>query len=98
MDGEYVRMWKEKVVAYLKVRIMYFKSRTVRCAGHVTCMGDMTNLCNMCIQRRKGKKPLSSSSPRWKDNIRMDLSRSEQVPVTGSCEHDNEHSDSINCA
>jgi hypothetical protein len=51
--------------------IRHIKSRRMRWAGHVACIGEK------CVQRfdgkREGKRPLGRSRRRWEDGIRMDL-------------------------
>jgi hypothetical protein len=56
------------------------------------------------VGRPEGKRPLGRLRRRWEDNIQLELREiggeldsagSGQGPMTGFCEHDNEHSGSI---
>jgi hypothetical protein len=49
------------------------KSRRMRWAGHVECMGEKRKLCKGLMGRPEGKKPLGRPSRRWEEGIRMDL-------------------------
>jgi len=44
------------------------KTRRIRCAGHVACMGDMRGAYRVSVGRPKGK----TRCP-WDDNIKLDL-------------------------
>jgi hypothetical protein len=49
--------------------VRVIKSRRLRWAGHVACMGDGRGV----IGRPEGKRPLGRPRRRWEDNIKMDL-------------------------
>jgi len=49
------------------------RSRRMRWAGHVACMGDRRGIYRILIGKTEGKKPLGIPRPRWEDNINMDL-------------------------
>jgi hypothetical protein len=49
------------------------KSRGMKCAGHVSCMGKMTNMYKNLAGKPEGKKPLRRPMHRWENNIKMDL-------------------------
>jgi hypothetical protein len=51
------------------------KSRRMRWAGHVACMGEIRNTYNILVGKPEGKRPLRRPRRRWEDNIniRMDL-------------------------
>jgi hypothetical protein len=53
---------------YTSPRIMQIKSRRMRLAGHVECMGEDRKVYNDLV----GKRPLRRLRPRWEDEIRMD--------------------------
>jgi hypothetical protein len=53
--------------------IRQFKSRRMRWAGHVACMGEERKVCKVLVGRSKGKRPLERPRCRWEDGIRMDL-------------------------
>ena len=49
------------------------KSRRMRWAGHVACMGEERALYRVLVGKPEGKRPLGRTRRRWVDNIRMDL-------------------------
>jgi hypothetical protein len=49
------------------------KSRMMRWAGHVTCMGEGRGIYRVLVGRPEGKRPLGRPRRRWEDNIKMDL-------------------------
>jgi len=49
------------------------KSRRMRRAGHVACMGDRRGAYRVLVRRPGGRKPLGRPRHRWEDNIKMDL-------------------------
>jgi hypothetical protein len=49
------------------------KSRRMRCAGHVTRMGEKRNAYRILVGKPEGKRPLGRPRHRWVDNIKMDL-------------------------
>jgi hypothetical protein len=49
------------------------KSRTMRGAGHVACMGEGRGVYRVLVGRPEGKRPLVGPRHRWEDNIKMDL-------------------------
>ncbi|KAJ4446865.1 hypothetical protein ANN_13565 [Periplaneta americana] len=53
--------------------IRNIKSRRLRWAGHVACMGESRNAYRVLIGRPEGKRPLGRPRRRWEDNIKMDL-------------------------
>jgi hypothetical protein len=71
-------------------------------------MRGMRNSHKTLVRKTEGTRTLGRPRRRWKDNIRMDLreiswevcgldsSGSGWGPVTGSCEHSNELSGSLN--
>jgi hypothetical protein len=52
--------------------IRVIKSRRMRWAGHIACMGKMRNAYNILVGKPEGKRPLGRPRCRWK-NIRMDI-------------------------
>jgi len=46
-----------------------FKSRRMRWAGYVACMGDRRGAYKVLM----GKRPLARPRHRWEDNIKMDI-------------------------
>jgi hypothetical protein len=49
------------------------KSRRMRWAEQVACMGKRRGLYRVLVGRPEGKSPLGRPRRRWKDNIKMDL-------------------------
>jgi hypothetical protein len=52
---------------------IFYKSRRMRCAGHVARMGEKRNSHRILVGMPEEKRPLGRSSRRWVDNIKMDL-------------------------
>jgi hypothetical protein len=52
--------------------IKHIKSRRMRWAGHVACMGER-KLYRVLVEKPEGKRPLGRPRHRWEDGIRMDL-------------------------
>ncbi|KAJ4445523.1 hypothetical protein ANN_12203 [Periplaneta americana] len=53
--------------------IRNIKSRRLRWAGHVACMGESRNAYRVLVGRPEGNRPLGRSRRRWEGNIKMDL-------------------------
>jgi hypothetical protein len=53
--------------------IREIKSRRMRWAGHVACMGENRKLYKVLVGKAEGKSPLGRPRRRWEDGIRMDL-------------------------
>jgi hypothetical protein len=53
--------------------VRVIKSRKMRWAGHVACMGEGIGVYRVLVGRTKGKRPLERHKRRWEDNIKMDL-------------------------
>ena len=53
--------------------VRVIKSRRMRCAGHVACMGEERGTYRILVGKPEGKRPLGRPRHRWVDNIRMDL-------------------------
>jgi hypothetical protein len=54
--------------------IITIKSRRVRGAGHVACMGEERREEKFFVRKNKWKwRPLGRPRHRWEDNIKMDL-------------------------
>jgi hypothetical protein len=82
------------------------KSRMMRCAGHVTRMGEGRGVYRVLVGRPEYKRPLGRPRRRWEDNVKMGL---REIGIDGAnwirlaqdrvqwrtCEHGNEPSDSI---
>jgi hypothetical protein len=53
--------------------IMQIKSRTVRWAGSLECIGEGRKAYRVLAGRPEGKRPLGRPRRRWEDGISMDL-------------------------
>ena len=71
--GEWRRLYNEELNA---PNILWaIKSRRMRWAGHVVCMGEERGVCRVLVGKPEGKRPLGRPTCIWVDNIRMDLQR-----------------------
>jgi hypothetical protein len=53
--------------------IRIIKSRRMRWAGHVACMGEKRNAYRILVTKPEGKRPLGRPRRGWEDNIKVDL-------------------------
>jgi hypothetical protein len=53
--------------------VRVIKSRRMRWAGHVACVGEGRGAYRVLVGRPQGKRPLGRPRRRWEDNIKMDL-------------------------
>jgi hypothetical protein len=53
--------------------IRQIKSRRMRWAGHVACMGEGRNVCRVLVGKPEEKRPFERPWHRWEDGIKMDL-------------------------
>jgi len=53
--------------------VWVIKSRRMRWAGHVACMGKERGVYRVLVGKPERKRPLGTPRCRWVDNIRMDL-------------------------
>jgi hypothetical protein len=53
--------------------VKVIKSRRMRSAGHVACIGEGRSVYKVLVGRPEGKRPLGIPGRRWEDNIKMDL-------------------------
>jgi len=53
--------------------VRVIKSRRMRWAGRVACMGDRRGVFGVLVGKTEGKRPLGRPRHRWEDNIKMDL-------------------------
>jgi len=56
------------------------KSRRMRWARHVACMGEGRGVHRVLVGKPEGKRPLGRPRRRWKNSIKMDLQE-----VGGGC-------------
>ena len=75
VTGDWRRLHKEELKGlYSSPNIMrVMKSRRMRWAGHVACMGEERGAYRVLVGKPEGKRPLGRSRHRWVDNIRTDL-------------------------
>jgi hypothetical protein len=55
------------------ILVRMIKSRRLRWAGHVACMGEGRGVYRVLVGRPEGKRPLGKPRHRWEDNIKMSL-------------------------
>ena len=60
------------------------KSRIMRWAGHVACMGERIEVYRVLVGKTEGKRPLGRPRRRWVDNINMDFQEVGFVGWNGS--------------
>jgi len=76
------------------------KSRRLRWAGYVACMGTLQNAYNISVCKPEGMIPLGRLKYRWENDTKIDLkgtgyegvNRIQVAPVVGPSEHSNEPS------
>jgi hypothetical protein len=61
------------MICILHQIVRVIKSRRIRWAGHVACMGEGRGVYRVLVGRPKGKRPLGRPRHRWENNIKMDL-------------------------
>jgi len=73
--GEWRKLHNEELNdLYSSLNIVrVIKSRIMRWAGNVACMGDRRDVYGVSVGKPKGRRPLGRPSRRWEDNIKMDL-------------------------
>jgi len=49
------------------------KSRRMRWAGHIVCMGERRGVYRVLVGKPEGKRPLGGPRRRWEANIKKDL-------------------------
>ena len=52
--------------------VRVIKSRRMRWAGHVACMGEERGVYRVLVGKLEGRRPLGRPRRRWVDNIRTD--------------------------
>ena len=75
VTGEWRRLHNEELSdLYSSPNIVrVIKSRRMRWAGHVACMGEERVAYRVLVGKPEGKRPLGRPRRIWVDNIRMDL-------------------------
>ena len=73
--GKWRRLHKEELNDLYSSRniVRVIKSRRMKWAGHVACMGEERGVYRVLVGKLEGKRPLERRRCRWVDNISMDL-------------------------
>src|SRR5215469_18330186 len=53
--------------------VLVVKSRRMRWAGHVACMGEGRGVYRVLVGKPEGERPLGRPRRKWEDNIKTDL-------------------------
>jgi len=74
-QGSREKLHNEKLndLYFSRNTVRVIKSRRMRWAGHVVCMGQRRGVYRVLVGKPEGKSPLGRHRPRWEDNIKMDL-------------------------
>jgi hypothetical protein len=74
-DGSWRKLHNDELddLYFLPNIVRVIKSRRMRWAGHVACMGEGRGAYRVLVGRLKGKRPLGRPRCRWGDDIKMDL-------------------------
>jgi hypothetical protein len=74
-DGSWRKLHNDELHnLYSSPNIMrVIKSRRMRWAGHVACIGEGRGVFRILVGRPEGKRPLERPRRRWEDNIKPDL-------------------------
>jgi hypothetical protein len=75
VTGEWRKLHNEELhILFSSTNIIrQIKSRRLRWARHVACMGEERNVQRVLMGKPEGKRPLGRPRRRWEDGIRMDL-------------------------
>jgi hypothetical protein len=75
VTGEWGRLHNEELNdLYSSPNIIrVIKSRRLRWAGNVACMGEGRGAYRVLVGRPEGRRPLGRPRRRWEENIKMDL-------------------------
>jgi hypothetical protein len=85
VTGEWRKLHNEELsdLYSLPNIVRVLKSRRMRWAGHVACMGEGKGVHRVLVGRSEVKKPLGRPRLRLEDNIKMDLREVDGVVGTG---------------
>src|SRR5215471_10328359 len=75
VTGEWRKLHNEELndLYSLPNIVRVVKSRRMRWAGHVACMGEERGVHRVLVGKPEGKRPFGRPRCRWEDNIKMDL-------------------------
>jgi hypothetical protein len=75
ITGEWRRLHNKKLYSlYSSLSIIrVIKSRRLRWAGHIACMGKRRGAYRALLGKPEGRRPLGRQNHRWEVNIKMDL-------------------------
>jgi hypothetical protein len=75
VTGEWRRLRNEELYAlYILPNIIrVIKSRRIKWAGHVACMGQRIGVCRVLMGIPEGRRPLGRRWCRWESTIKMYL-------------------------
>jgi hypothetical protein len=75
VTGEWRKLHNEELndLYSLPNIVRVVKSRRMRWAGHVACMGEDRRVHRVLVGRPEGKRPLGRPRHRWEENIKIDL-------------------------
>jgi hypothetical protein len=75
MTGEWRKLHNEELKdLYSSPNIVrLIKSRRMRWAGYVACVGERRGVYRVLVEKPEGKRLHGRSRLRWEDNIKMDL-------------------------
>jgi hypothetical protein len=75
VTGEWRKLHNEKLndLFSLPNMVRVVKSRQMKWAGHVACIGENRIVHRVLVEKPEGKRPLGRPRCKWEDNIKMDL-------------------------
>ena len=75
VTGEWRKLLNEELsdLYSLPNIVWVVKSRRMRWAGHVACMGERRGVHRVLVGKPEGKRPMGRPRRRWEGNIKMDL-------------------------
>jgi hypothetical protein len=73
--GEWRRLHNKELYALYSLPniIRVIKSKRLRWAEHVACMGEKRGACRVLVERPHERRALGRRKRRWKYNFKMDL-------------------------